>query len=617
MFVRDLLIRLGFKLDDDKLESVDRMLKEIKRDARGASREVDSLSKTLRNGLLGGAVTAGLALFGRELVKTTSETQKLGAQLETIEGSAEKADAAFTMLKTFARTTPFELGNVVSAYTKLRAVGLKPTIEDMTAFGDTAAGMGGDIKEFSEAVVGATTGEMDRLKQFGIVAKQQGKKVTFIFKGQKKTIKKDAGAIFGYLSELGKANFAGGMGRQMATIGGAFSNLKDNISAFMNQIGAAGFNKELTLFIKELTGIAGEGEDVAYVIGTVLARALKTAREALKWARENAGMLRKTLMLLTTGAVLFGLGKLAMAVGGVTKAMVLMKVAALRAAAAQLLMGAQAALVVIAFLLIAAAIEDIFGFFNGKESVVGIWLEDMGYKGEEAFDVLEKGLYATAIGLGVLLMAFNPVLGLLAVLATQIVWLYTNAEKIGPAFRRFGEETWQFFKKLTLLILAEFKSWIVGLGEAIGETAASLWIPISDFFENMVARVQASWDGLIAYIMGKIREVIGVARRAADIMSDPLKLGKELASGALTVEAMTSKVFGEGASSPALDTQRRVAQISGARGGPRFTISSPITINGGAMAAAGEATIEVEAEFRRMFDRVVSDAASDLEGGTD
>ena len=616
MIVRDLLIRLGFKLEDDKLDKVDRLLKDVKGSAGDAQRGANDLGRSIKGALLGAAVTGGLALFGRELIKVTANTQKLAAQLETIEGSAAVAERAFVMLKKFARDTPFELGNVVAAYSRLRAVGLKPTMDDLTAFGDIAAGMGGDIQEFGEAVVAATTGEMEQLKKFGIVASQQGKKVTFTFKGQKTTIKKEAGAIMGFLSTLGKENFAGGMSRQMNTIGGAFSNLKDNLSAFFNEIGKAGFNQALTDLIREMTGMVGEGESAAYTIGKLLTGALKTARGALKFVKENIGAVTKALGAMVAIAMLVALGKFAIAIGGITTATVALKVASVKAAAAQALIGLKALLVVAAFALMLLAFEDIYGFFNGDESVIGIWLEDMGLKGKEATDALKNGLLAIVGVLLIVLAVLNLPLSLLLALAAAVVVLYTEAENIIPAFKNAGNEIWSFFKKLSILIYNEIASWVVSLGTAIGEAAAYLWTPIMSSFDNAILWLRSKWDGVVDYITAKVRDLIGIATRAADVLSDPIKLGEQLLSGESSVGDITAKVFGTGASSPTLDTQRRVAQIKGAQGGPRFSIAAPITVTQTG-AAIGEAATEIEAQMRKMFDKVVSDAASDLEGGLD
>lgn len=55
---------------------------------------------------------------------------------------------------------------------------------------------------FTEALLDAQTGEMERLKEFGITAQQNGNKVAFTFKGVTTTVDKTDKAIQGYLLSL-------------------------------------------------------------------------------------------------------------------------------------------------------------------------------------------------------------------------------------------------------------------------------------------------------------------------------------------------------------------------------------------------------------------------------
>lgn len=79
------------------------------------------------------------------------------------------------------------------------------------------------------AVADATTGEFERLKEFGIKAKSQGEKVTFTFQGVSKTIGKNAQEIEGYLHSIGDVQFAGAMEAQADTLNVALSNMGDSL----------------------------------------------------------------------------------------------------------------------------------------------------------------------------------------------------------------------------------------------------------------------------------------------------------------------------------------------------------------------------------------------------
>lgn len=242
----------------DRAQSEVRQLAAAQRMASGTSfgQTMTSLSAgigRLQAGIALLAGAGGLGLLARSLFGTGMQFEQLKAQLDTILGP--QAEAAFNFLREFAVKTPFELENLTAAYIRLQAVGIAPTEEMMTSFGDIAAGMGKDITDFAEAVVGAATGEMERLKQFGIVARQQGDQVKFIFRGTETTVKKSADAIVNHLEGLGKLHFAGGMQKQMSTLGGAISNLKDAWSELMNTVFEGGSGALATESVKALTSI--------------------------------------------------------------------------------------------------------------------------------------------------------------------------------------------------------------------------------------------------------------------------------------------------------------------------------------------------------------------------
>ena len=54
------------------------------------------------------------------------------------------------------------------------------------------------LNQMIEAVADAATGEFERLKEFGIKAKSEGDKVSFIFRGVTTTVKKESNAIQNY-----------------------------------------------------------------------------------------------------------------------------------------------------------------------------------------------------------------------------------------------------------------------------------------------------------------------------------------------------------------------------------------------------------------------------------
>jgi large-conductance mechanosensitive channel len=180
------------------------------------------------------------AFVGRQLVDTITKFEKLEASLRTVTGSADKAAVAFGFIQEFAATTPFELEEVTAAFIKLKALGLTPSEDALTSYGNTASAMGKSLNQMIEAVADAATGEFERLKEFGIKSKSQGDQVTFTFQGVSTTVGKNAKEIEGYLQSIGNVQFAGAMKEQAGTLNVALSNMGDAFSKLVKAIGDAG-----------------------------------------------------------------------------------------------------------------------------------------------------------------------------------------------------------------------------------------------------------------------------------------------------------------------------------------------------------------------------------------
>ncbi len=187
---------------------------------------------------LGGLMAT--VFVGKQVVDVITKFEKLEASLRTVTGSADNAAVAFGFIQEFASTTPFQLEEVTDAFIKLKALGLTPSEEALTSYGNTAVAMGKSLNQMIEAVADATTGEFERLKEFGIKSKSQGDQVTFTFQGISTTVGKNATEIEGYLQSIGDVQFAGAMEEQSDTLNVALSNMGDSFSKLVKAIGDAG-----------------------------------------------------------------------------------------------------------------------------------------------------------------------------------------------------------------------------------------------------------------------------------------------------------------------------------------------------------------------------------------
>lgn len=207
-------------------QSLDKFQKEAS-SIQGIAGSLSSGFSTLAK--LAGGLFAGvsIAAFAGKLVSVQREFDVLNSSLITITGSSANAEKELAWIKEFAAETPFSLAEVTQAFIKMKSLGLDASKESLTSYGNTASAMGKSLNQMIEAVADASTGEFERLKEFGIKAKQNGEQVSLTFQGVTTTIKNNAESISQYLTEIGNKNFFGAMEERAKTLDGAISNLGD------------------------------------------------------------------------------------------------------------------------------------------------------------------------------------------------------------------------------------------------------------------------------------------------------------------------------------------------------------------------------------------------------
>jgi hypothetical protein len=290
------LDKLVLRLEADA-ENLRRTLREVRAQfdntTKGAAKSTEQLNTSLTKtatmvGALKGALAAlGLTVVGANVVRVSAEFESLNASLETVTGSAEAAVNVFNQLQKFAATTPFQLQEVITAFQRLKSVGLDPSMSALTAYGNVASGMSKPLMQFIEAVGDATTGQYERLEEFGIKASSEGNKVAFTFRGLRTTVSKDAAEIEKYLQSLGNVQFAGGMERQSKTLGQALSNLTDAMDQFYYKVGQSGASEAIQKFVRTLTDMITGGERLAVVMGRTIGAAFNGLNTALEFVRDN------------------------------------------------------------------------------------------------------------------------------------------------------------------------------------------------------------------------------------------------------------------------------------------------------------------------------------------
>ena len=227
------LAHIGFRADTAEIDRASRRLDHMSNQGTSAGRSLAKLAGVV------GTVVAAFASMSK-IVDVGREFDILNSQLITATGSAKNAAVAFGAIQKFAAETPYDLAQATNAFTQLVNLGLNPSQAALTSYGNTASAMGKDLSQMVEAVADATVGEFERLKEFGIKSSVQGDQVSFTFRGVTETVKKEAGAIEGYLTSLGENEFAGAMAVRADTLDGSISNLGDTWDTLFLTISNAG-----------------------------------------------------------------------------------------------------------------------------------------------------------------------------------------------------------------------------------------------------------------------------------------------------------------------------------------------------------------------------------------
>jgi len=170
--------------------------------------------------------------------------------LETVLKDSDMARRKLAWASRFANRTPFETNEVLSGMTKLQSYGiegdrvLKTTNRTyLEMIGDMASGMGKSFDQAIEAIADARTGELERLKEFGITknmiaefGKSKGLEI-FNNKGQINDLELFNKTLF----EMMDSRFGGAMEKQAKTFKGGLSTISGATKSALSTL--AGVNE--------------------------------------------------------------------------------------------------------------------------------------------------------------------------------------------------------------------------------------------------------------------------------------------------------------------------------------------------------------------------------------
>ena len=238
------------------------------------SKSVKSLTKTVA-GVAATYVSAkALANVGKSALESASGLEGYRSTLNVVLKDQQKAAKMMAWAVEFANKTPFETDSVVEATVRLQSYGIEAQ-KVMTQIGDMAGVMNKDLMQAVEAVADAQTGELERLKEFGITKAMIIAKGAELYKNQ--TIVNNKGQIVDQqkfndaLFALMEERFKGGMEIQAKSYKGLMSTVSGVWKTGLAQ----------------MAGISGTGEIIE-------GSAFDAAKEGLGWVSDKMQSLSKS-----------------------------------------------------------------------------------------------------------------------------------------------------------------------------------------------------------------------------------------------------------------------------------------------------------------------------------
>lgn len=194
---------------------------------KNATREASNMSRHLV--AAGAAATTALAIKGTsDMISQASSMEQYRNTLNIVMKDNKKAGETFKWAVDYANKTPFETADIVDGTVKLQSYGMEAQ-KVLPYIGDMASAMGKSMDQAVEAVADAQTGELERLKEFGItkeqIVKQANKKLGNLEVVNNKGQITNQRAFNAALMSLMKERFEGGMEVQAKSFKGVMSTI--------------------------------------------------------------------------------------------------------------------------------------------------------------------------------------------------------------------------------------------------------------------------------------------------------------------------------------------------------------------------------------------------------
>lgn len=377
MVIRELITRLGYSIDQKKLTEYQEQTKNVS----------EGMMKIGRRGMM--FVTAPLALAAGLMVKSRSDIENIETNLGTLLQSEEKALEMITEINEFSKVTPFKPGNIAPMAETLLGFNIagEKVVDTLRMLGDASLGNQNRFETLTRVYgkvmsQGKLTGEtLEQMinARFNIMiplAEMTGK----TFDELRADMAKGAISAEMFDAAFRRATSAGGqffegMKRGSQTTAGLWSTFLGNI-----EMALANFGKKLEVVTKP-----------------VLNWLIEVSAALVEIDGPTQGfLLGLGALVAIIPAAIFGLGNLLFAVNNISVGFTMLSAAAAKANITVGLLVAKIilipALIIGAMALLYLIIEDIVGFFKGKESITGDLIDAISAFGSHLWDKFKTGI---------------------------------------------------------------------------------------------------------------------------------------------------------------------------------------------------------------------------------
>lgn len=463
-----------------------------------AQKKANSLTGTIKRII--SALGAGLIV--KTAIEGAGKIEQYRNTLETVLKDPKIAKQKLAWASRFSNKTPFETDEVVGGMTKLQSYGiegdriLKTTNRTyLEMIGDMASGMGKSFDQAIEAVADARTGELERLKEFGITknmiaefGKAQGIEL-FNSKGQIQ----DMGLFNKALFELMNSRFGGAMEKQAKTFKGGLSTIKGAFKsalstlAGVNEFGDIVQNSPFQIlkdkvilpvanwFVKKQEDgtFTKWGEKLANTFASIVNAGEKIINFIVKWKE-------LLIPLVSALAGLFILNKIVVLIGAI-------KVALAALSFNPVVLGIGAA--------IAVGVLLYRNWDKIKEKMKQLWDKIKGF-GKSLWEFGKK-IFFTFTPLGILIKLGKSIIDNWDLIKAKFAdvgnYIYTKIQDIGAFFVNLKNKTVEVFLNLIETLKGVWdtlKNTVASAFDFVLNYVEKIWDKIKNFFGNLGDKIK-------------------------------------------------------------------------------------------------------------------------------